>query len=312
MNSISVIIPLYNKESSIKETIESVLCQTYSKFEVIIINDGSTDNSLDIVKEFDDHRISIHTTVNQGVSSARNNGVELAQHEHIAFLDADDYWYPKHLQSLTQLIDKYPQSQWYATGYEIEHNHNLLLPVKSPIREKGKNWSGIIDDFFSSSMIDAIAWTSVICMEKDFFHTLGGFDNKLTNGQDTDLWIRAALVSPLCYSNTITATYKYNSGNHISKKSINKKTIIDFDKLEHLAPYNHSLKKYLDYNRFSVAIRYKSIGDSKSSKELISRIDTRSLSKKQLFLTKLPTCIVKGLFTIKGALEKIGYRIRTA
>jgi len=88
----SVVIPLYNKERSVKNTIESVLNQTFQDFEVIVVNDGSTDNSLEVVKSFNDERIRIINQKNSGVSSARNRGIKEAKYEWIAFLDADDLW----------------------------------------------------------------------------------------------------------------------------------------------------------------------------------------------------------------------------
>ena len=94
---ISVVIPLYNKESFITETIQSVLNQTFADFELILINDGSTDKSEAVVKTFNDHRIRYKSIANSGVSVARNTGIELAKFTWIAFLDADDWWAPSFL-----------------------------------------------------------------------------------------------------------------------------------------------------------------------------------------------------------------------
>ena len=88
----SVVIPLYNKELSIINTIQSVLDQTFQNFEIVVVNDGSTDRSVEMVEQFNDPRIRIINKSNGGVSSARNRGIQEAKYELVAFLDADDFW----------------------------------------------------------------------------------------------------------------------------------------------------------------------------------------------------------------------------
>jgi len=107
---VSVIIPLFNKEVYIKKCIQSVLAQTYSNFELIIVNDGSTDGSLLKVLEFVDSRISFLTQENSGVSIARNNGVSVSKHDYIAFLDADDWWEPTFLEEMKALVETFPDA----------------------------------------------------------------------------------------------------------------------------------------------------------------------------------------------------------
>jgi len=142
MPRFSVIIPIYNKEKDVETTIKSVLNQTYIDYEVILVDDGSTDNSLDIVNAIEDDRIQIFTKQNEGVSKTRNYGITKAKAEYIAFLDADDYWYPNHLEILHHLIKKFPEEAWYATSYEKRFHTNFKSPMNSPILTKGKDWSG--------------------------------------------------------------------------------------------------------------------------------------------------------------------------
>ena len=127
----SVVIPLYNKEALIEQTVERVLLQTYQDFEVIVVDDGSTDKGVEVVKEFDDKRIRIIQQENQGVSAARNKGIEESQGEYIAFLDADDKWETDYLETQHCLIKKYPKCSVYATNYKF-------------INEFGENKSSII------------------------------------------------------------------------------------------------------------------------------------------------------------------------
>ena len=93
---ISVVIPLYNKEEQIADTLQSIFAQTFQDFEIVIVDDGSTDNSVEEVEKFDDSRIRLIHQTNAGVSAARNRGIEEARGELIAFLDADDEWKPEY------------------------------------------------------------------------------------------------------------------------------------------------------------------------------------------------------------------------
>ena len=111
---ISVVIPLYNKEKKIEYTLKSVFTQTFQNFEIVIVDDGSTDNSVEEVEKFTDSRIRLIHQTNAGVSAARNRGIEAASGELIAFLDADDVWMPEYLATQYGLYQKYPECSVYA------------------------------------------------------------------------------------------------------------------------------------------------------------------------------------------------------
>src|SRR5690625_5271022 len=125
---ISVVIPLYNKEKHISRAVNSVLNQTYKNFELIIIDDGSTDGSLAVVEKFDDSRIKVFTFKNNGVSVARNLGIEKAKYSYIAFLDADDEWEENFLLNVKKLIQTYPECGMYATLYKFKNNNKVRYP----------------------------------------------------------------------------------------------------------------------------------------------------------------------------------------
>ena len=118
---ISVVIPLYNKEHQIAETLRSVLEQTFQDFEVVIVDDGSTDKSSEEALKIRDPRIRFVRQENAGVSAARNRGIEEARFDLIAFLDADDRWKPEYLQTQYDLFQKYPQCGVFACNYEFVH-----------------------------------------------------------------------------------------------------------------------------------------------------------------------------------------------
>ena len=117
----SIIIPLYNKEKFIENTIQSALNQTFLDFELIVVSDGSTDRSLELVKAFKDQRIKIYTIRNGGVSKARNFGIQKASTNLIVLLDADDLWKSNHLEELYNLRKAHPNCGLYAMGLSLIH-----------------------------------------------------------------------------------------------------------------------------------------------------------------------------------------------
>ncbi|MCH7785011.1 MAG: glycosyltransferase family 2 protein, partial [Bacteroidetes bacterium] len=113
---ISVIIPLYNKDKFITKTIQSVLNQTFTDFELLIVNDGSTDNSLKIAQSFNDKRLKLISIENSGVSLARNTGIKAAKHNWIALLDADDWWAPTFLEEFIEAFKLFPNYNLFVVG----------------------------------------------------------------------------------------------------------------------------------------------------------------------------------------------------
>jgi glycosyltransferase involved in cell wall biosynthesis len=309
MASLSVIIPLFNKEKNIVNTLTSVCNQTYSDFEVIIINDGSTDASIKNISVINDDRIQLFSKKNEGVSIARNFGAEKAISNYIVFLDADDYWHPNHLNNLFELINAFPNHLWFASAYEKKRNKQLTTKMDSPILEKGKHWIGEVDDFFRYCFKDSLVNSSSVCFKKDFFNSLNGFDAFTTHTEDIDLWIRAALKSPLVFSNKITARHNLDASNRSSIKQLQERNYIDFDKFIKDENKNSSLKKYLDLNRYSLAIIYKLHGDTHSFKNIISKVEIKNLNKKQQFLLKQHRYILRLLFVFQELLEKLGVRL---
>ena len=123
----SIVIPLYNKEKHVARAINSILNQTYQDFEIIIVDDGSTDFSYEEVKKINDPRIKIIRQKNLGVSSARNTGIKEAKNNYIGFLDADDKWKPDFLETIKKLIKDFPGAGAYATSYEIQKENRVLI-----------------------------------------------------------------------------------------------------------------------------------------------------------------------------------------
>ncbi|MBR9756704.1 MAG: glycosyltransferase family 2 protein [Algicola sp.] len=290
----SVIIPLYNKEAFVATTLKSVLEQTFSDYELIIVNDGSTDGSLKKVKAFTDPRISIINMENKGVSYARNLGIEKSTGAFICFLDADDVWKPNHLEHLNFLIKTYPNCGLYCTAYDKTYFNKIN--IKSQYLGLEPDFQGIVPDYFHNSLINQIASGSSVAVPKALFKTIGTFDTNLRSGQDTDLWIRIALNHQVAFLNQISVTVIYSGGEgHLSTSEKCKDRVKILDKYNIYEKHNPSFKKYMDLNRFSIAIERKSKKDP-IWKQVAKGIDYNNLNWKQKALLKLP---VKLLYFMK-------------
>lgn len=202
----SVIIPLYNKESSIKNTILSVLNQRIKDFEIIIVNDGSTDKSIDVVNKLNDHRIRIINQKNQGVSSARNRGIREAKFQWIAFLDADDLWHDNHLEEVTNMIKLHPSEVFFSTSFKYSDNRHIF-------KHKRKSNIFKVHNYFKEAKKETLVCTGTAVVNKECFNAIGFYDTKLKIGEDTDLWIRLARKYNLIKSSKVTAIYRIEAEN---------------------------------------------------------------------------------------------------
>lgn len=287
----SIIIPLYNKEKFIENTIQSVLGQSFEDFELIVVNDGSTDKSLELVNKLKDKRIKTYSISNAGVSKARNFGIQKATSKLIVFLDADDLWKNNHLQELYKLRKTHPHCGLYAMGYTKKFDN--ADPIHAHYFGLEKH-SGVVDDFFLSSIVDCIAWTSALMVPKIVFQKLGGFNDGLKTSEDTEMWIRIALNYPVAFCWKMTACkLQMSDENHLSMSKLRVDSLKIFKQFEAEEINNLSLKRFLDLNRFSMALDRKKSGDFKNYKLLKESINIKNLNAKQRLLLKLPKqCLV--------------------
>lgn len=210
---ISVIIPLYNKEKQIAHTLRSVLNQTYQDFEVVIVNDGSTDCSVSEVEKVGDSRIRLVHQKNGGVSAARNKGIEEAKYELLAFLDADDEWKLEYLETQYNLFEKYPMCSVYACNYEfrnVDGKRSSTIIRKFPFVEK----EGILSNYFEVACCShPPLWTSAIVVKKDAILSIGGFLVGVKSGEDLLTWARLATRYKIAYSFESLAIYQLGYSN---------------------------------------------------------------------------------------------------
>lgn len=301
MSFFSIIIPLYNKEKFIESTLHSVLNQTFVDYEIIIVNDGSTDKSLEKVAQFKDSRIRYFSKENGGVSTARNYGIKEAKSDYITFIDADDYWYPNFLQEMFENIHQFPEQKVFSVAIEIETSKNTI-----PAQYSIKKSSDIqLVNYFDASSKESVIWTSSAVFHKSIFSEIGDFDINLKSGQDTDLWIRIGLVYPIVFSWKILARYVYDRDS-LSKKKEYIATKMDFSKFSEQEKENKMLKKFLDLNRFSFAIKCKLHNDKVNFNRFYKGIDNNNLSVKKRILLKLPSFVLRLLLPINVFFVRIG------
>lgn len=186
MPLISVVIPAYNAEKTIKSTIESVLNQTCSDFELIIINDGSQDATLDIIASLADPRIKVISQPNSGPQKSRNRGLREAQGEYLAFLDADDLWTPDKLESQLKALQENPDAAVAYSWTNYINEVNEVIGRGSYVEASG-------DVYLKLLLLDFIGSGSNPLIKKLALLEAEGFDESLLAGQDWDMWLRLAL-----------------------------------------------------------------------------------------------------------------------
>lgn len=200
----SVVIPLYNKEHYIEQTLRSVLNQTCQDFEVVLVDDGSKDGSLAAAARVQSDKIRIIRQENQGVAVARNTGITNAQGEYIAFLDADDEWRENYLETIDTLTRSYPESDMYVTAYAVNMGNGKVNLSRQLTPE-----TGCLDSYWLTLAggYDFV-WTSATTIRRDALLAAGCFKPGEKIGQDLDMWARVARNNPkVAYSAKICVNY---------------------------------------------------------------------------------------------------------
>ncbi len=211
----SIIIPLYNKEKSIFSTIKSVLDQSFPDFEIIVVDDGSTDNSLKVVKSIKDSRLKIFEKENGGVSSARNYGIRKASNPWIAFLDGDDLWRTEHLEEYSKAIISNSEINWLFSGYISVSKLNKEYQF---VYHKSGQLHNIFDDLLNGIKIH----TSTVCVRSVLFNNYEDlyFSLNINNSEDREVWYKLCCIdSSPYYINKSLSVYKIDDENSLTKNS---------------------------------------------------------------------------------------------
>ena len=326
----SVIIPLYNKAPYVEKAIRSVAAQTFREFELIVIDDGSTDiaapqpsrNKIgtgskggagltysDIEQLIDGKGILIKQK-NSGVSTARNNGVALASYPYIAFLDADDWWAPTFLEEMKALIEEFPEAGIYGSSYYSVKN-GKYKQAKIGVEEGFRQ--GLINYFqvYAKTMWMPL-WTGATIIKKSVFIENDGFKPQLKLGEDFDLWVRVAIKHPVAYLNKTLAYYNQDVDQSI-RAVVNNKIykpstffIFNFDYLKGFEMSNPDLKILLDKLRVYTLIRYR-IQNAYPDyvKKEISKVDFKNIEIYYKLHYKLPYWIVNFYYKLRSIISQV-------
>lgn len=216
----TVVIPLYNKAEHILRTLASVKWQVYPATEIIVVDDGSTDLGPTLIEQANIPNLRLVKQKNSGVSAARNKGIALASCEYIAFLDADDEWLPLYLDETVRLINKYPDSGFYGTRYQIVEAGERYSDAKIHLKEMDPNGALLTDYFEIASRGDLPFTMSSITLTRTLLNSIGGFPIGEPIGEDQDLFCRAALKTNIAYSINIHSLYHKDAQNQASKNNI--------------------------------------------------------------------------------------------
>ena len=249
----SIIIPLYNKAPYIAKAIQSIANQTFQEFELIVIDDGSTDKSLEKLRvtsyklrdkkpEFF-AKIKIVEQQNQGVSLTRNNGVKLAKYDYIAFLDADDWWEPTFLEEMKALIEEFPEAGIYGSSYYKVRNGNFI-PAGIGVEKSFEK--GYIEYFktYAKTMWMPL-WTGAVVIPKKIYKEFNGFKSELKMGEDFHLWVRIADNYKVAFLNKQLSNY--NQDVDIVNRAVDEKLYLSH---EHMLFADYSfIRNKTDFNR---------------------------------------------------------------
>ncbi len=236
MPLISVIVPAYNAENTILKTIESVRHQTFSDFELIVLNDGSTDRTLELLDTIKDDRLKIFSYENQGASVARNRGIAHAMGEYISFIDADDLWTPRKLEMQLDALQRHPKAGVAYSWTVLIDEEGKFLFAQDPLYFEGNVYPNLLVDCF-------IASGSNVLINRRSVESVGAFDSNLIIGADWEYYLRLAHQWPFAVVHKYQVLYRLSSWSMVAAVEktekhifavVNKAFLVAHPTLQHL------------------------------------------------------------------------------
>lgn len=296
----SVIIPLYNKAPYVTKAIESVLLQSFTDFELVIMDDGSKDDSFEVAqKAIQGHNSCfIYKQENAGVSMARNNAVSFSQGDYLCFLDADDWWNPDFLKEMSKLIDEFPEAGIYGTSYTIVNETKHKTRV-SPIGVEPGFEKGYINYCQVYSKTLAMPLTSIsVAIPRDVFNEMKGFPRGVKLGEDFLLWIHIALKYKVAFLNKPLAYY--NQDVDVTHRGVGhlyppaEHMLWNLADLEPLERIDEDYKHLIDRLRANSLLKYYVSSEyHAAAKQELVKIDWHDKGLRYGFLYRMPRFLVK-------------------
>lgn len=222
--TISVIIPLYNKEREIEGTIRSVLAQRLQPLEIVVVDDGSTDRSAALVEAIPSPLIRLVRQPNAGECAARNRAIAESRGELLALLDADDEWEEGFLEEVAALYREFPGCGIYSTAFRVV-SHDGIFPAPTPTRR------GIVENFFRDSAHRYVSIPSASAIPRQVIDRVGGFPDGMKMGGDLYMWIKIARRYPVCFSPQPLCRYSKVASNRSASTYTPERTIYSFEEL---------------------------------------------------------------------------------
>jgi glycosyltransferase involved in cell wall biosynthesis len=290
MIKFSVLIPLYNKEDDIIDTIHSVLNQSYSADEIIVVDDGSTDMSIDRIKSYFGDKITLISQKNSGETAARNRGLCAVKNEYVALIDADDLWEEDFLLEIKKLIVKYPSATFYSTASKSINENGVAIKNQIDLSEE---FQGIIDDFskvFARNY--GLINSSSVCIRKSIFDQDIMFPAGEKRGGDLCYWLELSLLGTLAFSAKPLSIYRLDASNR--SHMIHKEAIVPcpikwfYQNHKRLKTHKYytSIKKFIYSNLFITV--YGGFGLSKNHRSIDAVIELMKQHNDRFYLLLYP------------------------
>lgn len=296
---VSVVIPLYNKSSSVTLSIKSVLCQSYQNFEIIVVDDGSTDNSYAIVEAVraSDSRITLIKKTNGGVCSARNTGILAANGDYIALMDADDIWDKDYLGEQMRMVADFPDCQMWGINYGETINGIIIRRVPTGLPN---GFRGIVKDYFRiPGRVSDLFCSSSVLIRKTIFNKTGLFDERIRYAEDSDMWFRIIARFDVAFYDKYLVFYRFDAENRAQMNHRPLKFFLPFfvDKYQ---SYKDNPYFYEWINRWSaqhIAEYYFCSNDERGDASVAARkLDYSVIPGKYKWLFKTPFLVGKAVY----------------
>ncbi len=220
----SVIIPLYNKEREVEATVRSVLAQTVQPLEIVVVDDGSTDDSRRVVESIGSPLVRLISQKNAGECATRNRAMSEARGEWFALLDADDCWKPEFLEEVAAMIAEWPDCGIYSTAFEV-------VSPTGRVRGNCPTERGVVENFWRESMTHYVTIPSATVLSRKVVEELGGFPEGMKMGGDQWMWIKIASHHRVCFSPRALCDYSMVASNRsgsIYTPEVTKYTLEEF------------------------------------------------------------------------------------
>jgi glycosyltransferase involved in cell wall biosynthesis len=314
MMNFSVVIPLYNKAAYILRAVNSVLNQTFQDFEIIVVDDGSTDWGGQIVKNIPDPRIRYIYQNNSGVSAARNRGIEEANSELIAFLDADDEWKNNCLDFFKELVIRYPTCDLFAQSYQVRKSSGKTYCPKFNISYP-LFWNGILIDYLEAAKGIPPFCSSSVCIRKSILQKENRFPEGISMGEDLSLWLTLSLRYNIAYYHSLSVTYNQDLSeracitNQVEYGYFEELIINHLQKLDPKSNFYRNLFEYYNYRLLTISSIYLSKGENRKSNILLQKCKGttkyKSRWKRQWLLSLLPNIITRNYYLLLQRIQTI-------